>query len=260
MLAVRLNNKLLLPCSEVSIDPSLRIYFSKNPWCCINISTSIWERLWTLTPKYLLNSIIFNNWDNCCTMVWLLFENSINILVPMSSFLLNLCLMGEISFQWFKLLNIQTQSVLLTRNVNVLVSLCIIILIHPVYYSSCTNNYFGCWISFILAGGRVHWFSSLVWLKHLNFVHLTHLSLFAKYLWRFYAWPTETIAVELQLVNLLDVNITLSGVSLIWNMEQKLDKHKVTTDVNLCDEIVLYVGASCILWGDQRISITSFRT
>lgn len=39
---------------------------------------------------------------------------------------------------------------------------------------------------------------------------------------------TEIIAVELQLANLLDVNLNFTGVSLIWNMEEGQDNHKVT--------------------------------
>ena len=42
---------------------------------------------------------------------------------------------------------------------------------------------------------------------------------------------TETIAVELQLINLLNVNLNLTGVSLIWDMVQKQNEHKVTKNI-----------------------------
>ena len=49
---------------------------------------------------------------------------------------------------------------------------------------------------------------------------------------------TETIAVELQLVNLLNVNLNLSGVSLIWDMEQKQDEDKVIKCIMICIPIL----------------------
>ena len=42
---------------------------------------------------------------------------------------------------------------------------------------------------------------------------------------------TETIAVELQLINLLNVNLNLTGVSLIWDMVQNQNEHKVTKNI-----------------------------
>lgn len=64
---------------------------------------------------------------------------------------------------------------------------------------------------------------------------------------------TETIAVELQLVNLLNVNLNLSGVSLIWDMEQKQDEHKVTKTqwfICVCSNIIRALGTGCILRSD----------
>lgn len=68
----------------------------------------------------------------------------------------------------------------------------------------------------------------------------------------YFYFSTETIAVELQLVNLLNVNLNLSGVSLIWDMEQRQDKHDVRSDtttsgITVLSLIVRALGTGCLL-------------